>query len=102
MNKYYIFIVAFIIALVASVSWAGEVITATGTAIETEPSVKYEVTFEIKYNSLTAEEAKDLVGTLLLEHAEACKVKVDIKKNGGEDEGVVSWDEISPGLIMSN
>lgn len=56
-----------------------------------EEPVKYEVEFTIKYNAMTPEEATELIGLLLLQHKDSCKVNVDIKKVGDSD-GYVLYD----------
>jgi hypothetical protein len=82
LKKGFALISVFIILLFSNSLWAETLCVG-----DCEEPVKYEVTFNIKYNALTAEEAKELVGMLLVKHKDACKVEVDVKKNGGEDEG---------------
>ena len=45
-----------------------------------DDSVKYEVTIKVVYNSVSPATAARIAKSAMLEHLEACKVDVDVKK----------------------
>jgi hypothetical protein len=58
-----------------------------------DDSVKYEVTISVVYNAVSPAHAAKIAKSAMLEHLEACKVDVDVKKvmSGmvrGEDYGI--------------
>jgi hypothetical protein len=59
-----------------------------------EVTTKYEVTFTVKYNSVSALRAAEISKNILLRHGNACKVDVKIKKVGNLVDGngnTVTW-----------
>ena len=49
-----------------------------------DPSVKYEVTFKVVYNAVSAERAAEISKEIMIKHQDACKVEVRSVKNGGD------------------
>jgi len=50
-----------------------------------DDSTKYEVTFTVRYNAVSAAKAAEITGAVLRRHGSACKVEVETKK---------AWDSI--------
>ena len=53
--------------------------------------VKYRVEFTVVYNAVEAYEASRLVQGIMLEHKDACKVKVTTKKVGSEGGSQITF-----------
>ena len=50
-----------------------------------ETTVKYEVTFKVVYNAVSAERAAEISKEVMTKYQDACKVEVRSVKNGGDD-----------------
>ena len=48
-------------------------------------TVKYEVTFRVVYNAVSAERAAEISKEIMTKYQDACKVEVKSVKNGGDD-----------------
>ena len=59
--------------------------TATNVTGGATSDVKYEVTFKVVYNAVSAERAAEIAKEIMTNHQDACKVEVRSVKNGGDN-----------------
>ena len=67
--------------IVVTGSYATDPLEEIGAIAGTD-GAKYEVTFTVRYNSVSPEKAARMVQQFLLRHSSACKVETKIKKVG--------------------
>ena len=70
---------AIVLSLIFATCAYAEMTTSLG-----EPTVKYEVTFKVVYNAVSAERAAEISKEIMIKHQDACKVEVRSVKNGGD------------------
>ena len=62
--------------------WITPEVIAEVTGTDMSDPVKYEVTFTVRYNSVSPEEASRIAEQIMLNHSSGCKVEVRIEKVG--------------------
>ena len=68
---------AIVLSLIFATCAYAEMTTSLG-----EPTVKYEVTFKVVYNAVSAERAAEISKEIMTKYQDACTVSVKTVKNG--------------------
>ena len=70
---------AIVLSFIFATGVYAEMATVTGGATS-EPTVKYEVTFKVVYNAVSAERAAEISKEIMTKYQDACKVSVKMVK----------------------
>ena len=72
---------AIVLSFIFTMGAYAEMTAVTG-GVTSEPTVKYEVTFKVVYNAVSAERAAEISKEIMSKHQDACTVSVKTVKNG--------------------
>ena len=64
-----------------------------------DPSVKYEVTFKVVYNAVSAERAAEISKEIMTKYQDACTVSVKTVKNGSR---VLTFNNTTDSVVYLN
>ena len=73
--------------------------TATNVTGGATSDVKYEVTFKVVYNAVSAERAAEISKEIMINHQDACTVSVKTVKNGSR---ILTLDETANSVVYLN